>query len=341
MTFKQAHFWILCRLAEGIYRGFYVLVKFLPPRFFIRVTRPLLGLLIATIVPKARIIKNLTAAFGQTYSLASKRGLARGVQEHFVKNLIDCFFQLRLPEYAQKTITIDGRHNLEAALGKGKGIIALGAHIGNFVLVGTRLGVEGFPFHCLFRMPKDKRIQAIIASRIGDLCQAIIPSRAKRAAVAKILQVLRANGIVFILADNLRSGKVQTELFGQSVRTSRGPVSLALRSGAPVLPIYLIRSYNGELRLIIEPEISLMRSGNVAADIIQNTALIASGLERLIRCYPDQWNWLTVRMRRSVPAGHQGRALSATPCDTERGQAKIPSPRPATSWSDRFSDVAS
>jgi KDO2-lipid IV(A) lauroyltransferase len=341
MTFKQARFWVLCRLAEGIYWGFYLLVKVLPPVLFIGVARPFLGLLITTVVPKTRIIKNLTAAFGQSYSLASKKGLARGVQEHFVKNLIDCFFQLRLPEYAQQTITIDGRHNLEAALGKGKGIIALGAHIGNFVLVGTRLGAEGLPFHSLFRMPKDKRIQAIIAGRIRDLRQAIIPSRGKRGAVATILQALKTNGIVFILADNLRSGKIVTELFGQSVRTSRGPVSLALRSGAPVLPIYLIRSYNGELRLIIEPEISLVRSGNVAADIIQNTALIASGLERLIRCYPDQWNWLTVRMRGTVPAGERNAALSAPPRDAARSPVTLHSPLSSTSWSERFFDAPS
>jgi KDO2-lipid IV(A) lauroyltransferase len=312
MNFKNARLWILCRLSEGAFRWFYLMTKALPPRAFRWVARPMLGLLIAAVVPRGRIIKNLTAAFGETYSLASKRGLAKGVQEHFVKNLIDCFFQLRFSGYARQVVAIQGRENLEAALTKGKGIIALGAHIGNFVLVGTRLGSEGLPFHTLFRLPKDERIQSLIRHCIGHFYQKIIPSSPKRAAVVNILQTLRQNGIVFILADNLRSGKVQTRLFGQRVQTSRGPVSLALRSGAPVLPVYLIRSYTGELCLIIEPEISLVRGASLAADIVANTFYVAARLEQLIRRYPDQWNWLTVRMRgahdsqppRKVPETH-------------------------------------
>jgi lauroyl/myristoyl acyltransferase len=109
--------------------------------------------------------------------------------------------------------------------------------------------------------------------------------------------LLSKNGIAFILADKPRTGKVEPEFFGQRERTSRGPASLALRSGAPVLPIYLIRRYKGDFRLIIEREITMGRNGNLAADIVENTRLISAHLEALIRRYPDQWNWLTVRMR--------------------------------------------
>lgn len=297
MNFKNARLWILCRLSEGAFRCFYLMAKALPPRAFRWVARPMLGLLIAAVVPKGRIIKNLTAAFGEIYSLASKRGLAKGVQEHFVKNLIDCFFQLRFSGYARQVVAIQGRENLEAALAKGKGIIALGAHIGNFALVGTRLGLEGLLFHTLFRLPPDRRIKAILDSLQKPLHQQIIPLMPKRKAAVRILEVLKRNEIVFILADNLRTGKVHTRLFGQRVHTSRGPTSLALRSGAAVVPIYMIRDYQGTLQLVIEPEIPMVRSGNLAQDILENTHRIAQYLESLIRRYPDQWNWLTVRMR--------------------------------------------
>jgi KDO2-lipid IV(A) lauroyltransferase len=297
MNVKKARLWVLCRLAEGAFWCLYLFLQVFPARTFRRVAAPPLGVLIASIVPKRRILNNLSAAFGETYSPASKKGIARGVQEHFVGNLIDCFIQLRFPEHARQTVAIEGKENLEAALAKGKGIIALGAHIGNFVLVGTRLSDEGVRFHALFRMPEDKRIQLLIDSRITNLRQKIICSVPKRAAVVNILRALRENGVVFILADNLRRGKVQARLFGQRVRTSRGPVSLALRSGAPLLPVYLIRSYTGELRLVIEQEIPLERSDHLATDIVANTLRVAARLENLIRCYPDQWNWLTVRMR--------------------------------------------
>lgn len=297
---KKLRQWLLYRIVEGVFLLFVGLVKFFPLRLFRRFSPPMFKLLIYFFVPKKRVMKNLGAAFGATYASATRRGLARGVQEHYVRNLIDCFVQLRLPEHVREIVTIEGIENLEAGLAKGRGIVALGAHIGNFVLVGARLGMEGYPFHTLFRIPQDQRIRAIIDRYLPCFYQKVIPSTPRRAAVVKVLDALKRNEIVFILADNLKKGKVRTQLFGQPVRSPRGPVSLAMRSGATVLPIYLIRAYGGKLRMVIKPEIPMIRNGNLNADIAQNTHRIAHYLEDLIRHYPDQWNWLTIRLRSSL-----------------------------------------
>ncbi|TAK07404.1 hypothetical protein EPO44_04105, partial [bacterium] len=146
--------------------------------------------------------------------------------------------------------------------------------------------------------PSDPRIRTIVCNYLPPrLHQRAIPSRPRRPAVRQILSALKRNEIVFILGDNLKKGRVQTLFFGQPVSSPRGPVSLALRSGAAVVPLYLIRNYQGELQLIIEPEMTLARNGSLPADITQNTHRIVGYLENLIRRYPDQWNWLTVRMR--------------------------------------------
>jgi len=298
MDFKKVRNWVFYRFLEATFLLFLALLRFLPAKLFRRLALPFLNLLIFFFVSRRRIIKNLGAAFGEIYSVATKKGLAKGVQEHFVKNLMDCFLQLDQPDWVSKRVTIQGRANLEDALAKGKGVIALGAHIGNFVLVGTPLGIEGYPFHTLFRVPPEQRIRTIIDSYlVPRFHQRLIPSRPKRAAVRQILSALKKNEIVYILGDNLKKGKVQTLLFGQRVFSSRGPVSLALRSGAAVVPLYLIRNYQGGMDLIIEPEIALRRNGRLSEDITQNTHHIVGYLENLIRRYPDQWNWLTVRMK--------------------------------------------
>ena len=298
MVFKKSYQWIFYRFLEGIFLVFLGLPRLLPPDIFRRVSMPLLSFLISFLVPRRRIVKNLGAAFGEVYSEASKKGLAKGVQEHFVRNLVECFLQVAQPDHVRKTVTVQGIEHLDAALAKGNGVIALGAHIGNFVLVGARLGVEGYPFHTLFRIPSDPRIGTIICNYLPPrLHQRVIPSRPRRAAVRQILSALKRNEIVFILGDNLKKGKVQTLFFGQRVFSPRGPVSLALRSGAAVVPLYLIRNYQGGMDLIIEPEICLTRNGRLSEDITQNTRHIVGYLENLIRRYPDQWNWLTVRMR--------------------------------------------
>lgn len=299
MLFKKIYMWVFYRFVEATFFIFLGLLKILPFEISRLVLAPPLRLLIVFLVPKRRIIKNLGAAFGEIYSPATKRGLAKGVQEHFVRNLVECFLQVAQPDHVRKIVTVQGIEHLDAALAKGNGVIALGAHIGNFVLVGTRLGVEGYPFHSLFRIPSDPRIGTIICNYLPPrLHQQVIPSRPKRVAVRQILTVLKRNEIVFILGDNLKKGKVQTLFFGQRVSSPRGPVSLALRSGAAVVPLYLIRNYQGGLQLVIEPEMVLERNGRLSENITQNTRHFVRYLENLIRCYPDQWNWLTVRMER-------------------------------------------
>jgi KDO2-lipid IV(A) lauroyltransferase len=288
---------------------FYGLLKFLPHSWFKKVSRPFLRLFIQFAIPKKRVIRNLSAAFGDSYTHPTKEGIAKGVQENFQKNLLDCFFQLVDGEHARKAIEIRGQEHLEMALRKGKGIIALGAHIGNFVLVGTRLGQEGYRCHTLFRFPKDKRIENLIAKFLPHYHQAVIPSASKRSAVTRILDALRRNEIVHILGDNLKKGRIDASLFGQRVPSPRGPISLALRTDAPVVPMYLVRNYQGTMNLIIEPEMELTRSGNLAADVGINTRRMVIFLESLIRKYPDQWNWLTVRLWK-YQAGRPPREIS-------------------------------
>ena len=120
---------LLYRICEAAFYFFYALLKPLSPSVFSKVAYPFLWLFVSSVVPKKRVVKNLSAAFGESYSQATKKGLARGVQEQFIQNLLDCFEQISDHEHARRTITIAGMEYLQSALQKGKGVIALGAHI--------------------------------------------------------------------------------------------------------------------------------------------------------------------------------------------------------------------
>ncbi len=314
---------LLYRTCEAAFYFFYTLLKPLSPSVFSKVAYPFLWLFVSLVIPKRRVVKNLSAAFGESYSLATKKGLARGVQEQFIQNLLDCFGQISDHEHARRTITIAGMEYLQSALQGGKGVIALGAHIGNFVLLGTRVGLEGHRFHTLFRIPDDRRIKKAIARYLPHYHQSVIPSLPRRAAVRSILAALKRNEIVYILGDNLKKGRIEALLFGQRVPSPRGPVSLALRSGAPLVPMYLVRQYHGAMELVIEPEVEMVRNGALANDIAENTQRVVLYLESLIRRYPDQWNWLTVRMtnyqERSVQHGEN--CLTELTLVGEKGEA--------------------
>ena len=290
------------RVIEGIFLVYYFILRFLPRDSFRRIATPTLRTIVRVLIPHRRIVKNLHAAFGRAYSNETKDGVARGVQENFTRALVDCFLQLADPGRVGRKIAIEGSENLVSALARGKGVIALGAHIGNFVFVGTRLGMQGYRVSTLFRVPEDQRLRSIIDRHLPAFHQQIIPSRPRRAAIWRITEALKKNEIVFILGDNLKKGKVETSLFGQRVHTPRGPVSLALRTGAALVPMHLVRQYDGKLRLIIEGELLLIRSGSVYENVSDNTRRIVRYLEGLIGRYPDQCNWLTVRLRKAPRA---------------------------------------
>ncbi len=301
-TIKRVRRWLLCRLCDGVRLFFYALYKTLPPILFRPISVFLVKIVITLILPRRRIVKNLNRAFGETYTSSTKRGLAKGVQLHFVRNIHDCLIQWLFPGHILSLVKVKGIENLQRALAKGKGVIALGAHIGNFVMAGTMLGIDGYPFHILFRIPADKGVRSFVEQYIvSSFYLKLIPSQPRKMAVRRVLEILRRNEIVYSLADNLKKGRIRATFFGKPIRTTRGPVSLALRSGAVVLPVNLIRNYQGGLDLIIDPELPISRNGNLAADIVCNTRLITVYLEDLVRRYPDQWNWLTVRMGNEEP----------------------------------------
>jgi KDO2-lipid IV(A) lauroyltransferase len=126
--------------------------------------------------------------------------------------------------------------------------------------------------------------------------QQTIHARPRREALQEINAVLRRNQMAVVIADEYRKGNgIQVRLFGRTVNARRGPITLALRTGAALVPACVIRYPDGTLKLIIEPELELDRSGKGKAEIRENTVRMTSWLERTVRRYPDQWNWMNFR----------------------------------------------
>ncbi len=291
---------LIFRVWEGLWRFLVQVLRVTPPDRFKRLFTPILTPLVRCAVPRRRIVAVMDAAFGDSYTPAAKRGLARGVQQRIVENALDCLVQMGYPERLRGVLDIQGQENLDAALAKGRGVIALSFHLGNFVLLSAAMAAAGCPVHTLIRFLDDERLNKLVLHHSRSFFTELMPSLPRRDAVKKILGALRNNGAVMMLADNLKRGELETTLFEQPVRTARGFVSLALRTGAPVLPVYLVRGRSGGLQLVIEPEMEMVRTGEMGADLAANTDRIMRLLEELVRRYPDQWYWLTVKLAGQV-----------------------------------------
>ncbi len=87
---------------------------------------------------------------------------------------------------------------------------------------------------------------------------------------------------------------MECRFFGGIVSARRGPATLALRTGAAIVPAFVVRRADDGLKLIIEPELELTRAGKSKDEVRESTLLMTRWLERTVKAYPDQWNWTNI-----------------------------------------------
>jgi KDO2-lipid IV(A) lauroyltransferase len=241
-------------------------------------------------------IENLTHAFGREKNPGEIRNIACKVFE----NLMQIPFEMTLiPKLQRKDlgslITVEGLHHLQAAYQKGKGILCLGAHVGNWELIPAVLSLLGYPPESIAR-PLDFKPLDIFISKLrtwhgGD----IIP---KKSSMRRILKSLKQGKLVGVLLDQNahRYDGVFVDYFGRPASTTKGLALLALKTGAPIVPMFLVRN-GSHYKMWCAPEVPLTRTGDKSKDIETNTQLYTKMIESTVRRYPDQWFWLHRRWR--------------------------------------------
>jgi Kdo2-lipid IVA lauroyltransferase/acyltransferase len=250
---------------------------------------------------RRRGLKNLTYAFGTEQKGAQRDTLLRACMEDIGKNFMEVMhaFGLSADQLRQK-IEVVGIEHLDRARAEGKGVIAFSAHLGNFILIGPRLIADGYPFSVVARDPKDPRIARFFRDMRERFGIGSIPDKPKRECIAQCLKCLRDNGILFLQIDqNAAPDDPWVDFFGWLVPTFKGPVVFSLRTGAPVLPLFMIRQPGNRLKLVIEPAVTLVQDADKEEEIKKNVALLTRITEEHIRKYPEQWWWLHRRWKKA------------------------------------------
>ena len=245
---------------------------------------------------RRRSVANLRLALGDRVSDVAIEALAQRSLRNFFHCCVELLIAIESSEdEMRKQITLVGRENLDAALAKGNGVLVLSAHLGNFFLVGSRLAVEGYATSVLVKQPRDNRFAQLVDAYRLKIRQQTIHARPRREALRDLNEVLRKNQLAIVIVDEFRNGSgVEVPFFGRTVISRRGPATLALRTGAAIVPVYLIRQPDDGLTLIVEPELELDRSAKGSTEVQENTARVTRWLERTVRDNPDQWNWMNI-----------------------------------------------
>lgn len=314
----DALYWLRYRIGEFFLRGFVALMPWIPRALLLLVTEfaARTSYLVLWRYRK-RMQENLAIAMGKGVLRPKETGaLALKIWRNFAHVGIETALSMySSKEEILSAVRIEGEENLQQALAKGKGAIALSAHVGNFTMIGIRLAAGNYPFSNLVKQPRDEGF-----ARLFDHYRAVvgvksISTRPRREAVRQVLKALRRNEVVLLIADEFKSGGVEVEFLGSRVSAQRGPVTLAMRAGAPLLPMFVTRDERNHLTLYIEPELRLAQTGDVQEDMDANVARFIGELETMVRRYPDQWNWLGFRRNGATPRSEIGVAAEPTSSD--------------------------
>lgn len=247
---------------------------------------------------------NLQIAFGHSKTKRECNEIVKAIFRDTAKNALEVAKLIYAgPGFLKERISIDGLEHLDKALSQGRGVVALSAHMGNFPVIGPRLISEGYRFNLILRNPKDN----ILAKTLSDIRMKIgldsIPDKPRRMCVAKSLAALKKNSILYLQIDqNASSQDLWVDFFGWLVPTFKGPVVFSLRTGAPILPMFIIRDAANHHKLIIKPPFKLISTENKEEDIYQNTAKLTKLIEAYIKQYPTQWWWFHRRWKKAKKA---------------------------------------
>jgi KDO2-lipid IV(A) lauroyltransferase len=280
------------RTGEYCLRAIIFLVPRIPQRLIVLITAATVRLTFAILWSYRKLMEvNVSMALSdESLPVETRKTVARMAWRNFVQGLYETACTLYTSRDAIcASVAIEGEEYLKRALEKGNGVIALGAHLGNFTMIGPRLASAGYPFSILVKHPPDQRLARLLDGYRAKVGIKTISAKPRRQAARQILGALRRNEVVIILPDAFKSGKVNTQFLGAPVYIRRGPVTLALRAGAAVLPMCVTRDAEDRLTLRISPEIDLVKTGDLQQDVAANLALFTRHLEDMVRLYPDQW----------------------------------------------------
>jgi KDO2-lipid IV(A) lauroyltransferase len=251
-------------------------------------------------------LQNLHTAFGQEKLEGEILEIAKKSFQNLGMMGVEFF---RLPkmdvETFKKKVTIEGLESYEKALEGKKGILLLLSHFGNWELMGLMSKVLGNSIAVIARpLKKNRWVNQLVAEvRSGTGLEVISTKNASR----KVIRTLSQNRLVGILIDQRakRSEGVWVDFFGKKAPSTPALAVLAMRTKAPVLPVFMIRNGYQKHRLIIQGPLQLVETGDVKKDVETNTQLLHDTLESMIRQYPDQWFWVHRRWERKERVYHR------------------------------------
>ena len=207
--------------------------------------------------------------------------------------------QLSPEELLAQMEVVEGWEIVEEVTARGKGVIMVSGHLGNWELGGSYVAARGLRMHAVARRMQNPLFDEYLTATRERIGMHVIHDSD---AVRRVPRVLREGGVVAFLFDQGAAGLASTwvPFFGRYAKTPRGPAVFALRLDSPIVFTCAVREPNGRYSMKFE-EIIVARTGDRERDVDAIVAAFTNALERWIRRYPEQYFWHHRRWKHQRP----------------------------------------
>lgn len=242
-------------------------------------------------------LRNLEIAFPEM-SLQARLGILRAMYRNWGRMLAEwTHFGNLSRANIERIATYEGKEYWDEAerSSKGRGLFVLTGHFGNFELLQFAHSIYGYHIAIVVRALRNPLIDALVCGARVRYGNRIIDRKADG---RDMLKMLRQNWMIAIALDlDVRKG-VFVDFFGKPASTSDGMARLAMATGTPVLPAFLVRDGNSiHHKIKILPPIEIVKTRDRETCVRENTQRFTNAIEQMVRAHPDHWNWIHRRWK--------------------------------------------
>ena len=244
---------------------------------------------------RRRAVRNIHAAF-PLRSGAECRAIARGMFSHFGRLLTVLLkFSTMRPDQMLARVTFEGEERVVAAHAQGKGVLLFTGHFGFWEINALVHALELRPMSVLARPLDNPLLHDLLESTRRKTGNSVIY---RRGAIRRVLRALESNEAVAVLIDQhiQTADAVYVDFFNRPAATTSALAALALRTGAPVVPVFALPLPGGRFRMVYEHAVDPPSADDPDA-VRELTQRCTDVLEMYVRRYPALWLWMHRRWR--------------------------------------------
>lgn len=187
-------------------------------------------------------------------------------------------------------VEVIGLEHIDGAVARGRPIIFVTAHIGNWE-IGPLVSIRhGLPLHVVYRSSNNKWADDLFLAGRRDVVGGLIPKGAEGA--RQMLKILQQGKPLGLLIDQKMNDGIAVPFFGRDAMTAPALAQLALKYDCTVVPAWVERRAGAYYRVRVEPPLPLADTGDRQADIRALMTAVNRRVEDWIRACPGQWLWL-------------------------------------------------